>query len=46
MSEEFKMPGNVITTLKVNHRPGKENALEGISEPRFFKQGVKNANEM
>jgi len=36
MSEELKMPGNAITTLKVNHRPGKENALEGISEPRFF----------
>ena len=41
MSEELKMPGNVITTLKVNHRPGKENALEGVSEPRFFKKEVK-----
>lgn len=46
ITRESKMPGNVITTLRAEHRPGKENALEGISEPRFFKQGVKNANEI
>lgn len=36
INRELKTPGNVITTLRAEHRPGKENALEGISEPSFF----------
>lgn len=36
INRESKMPGNVISTLRAEHRPGKENALEGISEPSFF----------
>lgn len=36
ITRESKMPGNVITSLRAKHGPGKENALEGISEPRFF----------
>jgi hypothetical protein len=38
MREEFKTPGNVITSLRVNHGPGKEKLTTGLSEPRFFKK--------
>ena len=41
MSKELEMPGNVITSLRVNHGPGKEKLTTGLSEPRFFKIEVK-----
>jgi len=40
ITRESKIPGNVITSLRAEHGPGKENALEGISEPRFFNKWV------
>ena len=40
ITRESKIPGNVITSLRVNHGPGQENALEGISGPRFFNKWV------
>ena len=41
MSKELKMPGNVITSLRVNHGSGKEKLTTGLSGPRFFKKEVK-----
>jgi hypothetical protein len=38
MSKELEMPTNVITSLRVNHGPGKEKLTTGLSEPRFFKK--------
>ena len=38
MSKELKMPGNVITSLRVNHRPGQEKLTTGLSGPSFFKK--------
>jgi len=38
MSKELKMPINAITSLRVNHGPGKEKLTTGLSEPRFFKK--------
>jgi len=41
MSKELKMPINAITSLRVNHGPGKEKLTTGLSEPRFFNREVK-----
>ena len=41
MSKKLKMPGNVITSLRVNYRPGQEKLTTSLSGPRFFKKEVK-----
>jgi hypothetical protein len=46
ITRESKMPGNVITSLRVNHGPGQENALNSVLGPSFFKKGAKNANKI
>ena len=38
MSKELEMPGNVITSLRVNHGPRQEKLTTGLSGPRFFKK--------
>ena len=36
ITRESKIPGNVITSLRVNHGPGQENALERASQSLVF----------
>ena len=43
MTREFKTPGNVITSLRADHRPGQENASPRASQGLVFSiNGVEN----